>query len=202
MNRIIQDLKMETETIEKSPRDTTLELENLGMFVVILASSAVSIEKPQPVWWESVSGPRGETHSSCPGSKFPTAPPMTAVDSCGRSFRDNVGTSAHCELPGLVCSPKHSRLNPMPHLKNYFPYKVGHGCCAAQLSQRQRHKSRLEFWRGRHTTDINWNCLNFMSLKMLRNHGCSFVLDRRESVCHKSCQSSAFHFARNVVSGI
>ena len=30
MNKIIQDLKMEIETIKKSQRVTTLELENLG----------------------------------------------------------------------------------------------------------------------------------------------------------------------------
>jgi predicted nucleic acid-binding Zn-ribbon protein len=30
MNKMIQDLKMEIETIKKSPRETTLELENLG----------------------------------------------------------------------------------------------------------------------------------------------------------------------------
>jgi mRNA-degrading endonuclease YafQ of YafQ-DinJ toxin-antitoxin module len=30
MNKIIQDLKTEIETIKKSQRDTTLELENLG----------------------------------------------------------------------------------------------------------------------------------------------------------------------------
>jgi prefoldin subunit 5 len=30
LNRTIQDLKMEIETIKKSQRETTLELENLG----------------------------------------------------------------------------------------------------------------------------------------------------------------------------
>jgi hypothetical protein len=30
LNKIIQDLKMKTETIKKSKRETTLEIENLG----------------------------------------------------------------------------------------------------------------------------------------------------------------------------
>ena len=35
LNKIIQDLKMKKETIKKSQRETTLEIENLGKLTVI-----------------------------------------------------------------------------------------------------------------------------------------------------------------------
>jgi hypothetical protein len=43
-----------------------------------------------------------KTHSFCPGSKYTTGPPKTAVNSYGRSFLDNVGISSHCEVPVFV----------------------------------------------------------------------------------------------------
>jgi predicted nucleic acid-binding Zn-ribbon protein len=42
MNKTIQDLKMEIETIKKSQRETTLELENLGKRSGVIDTSVTS----------------------------------------------------------------------------------------------------------------------------------------------------------------
>jgi predicted nucleic acid-binding Zn-ribbon protein len=42
MNKTIQDLKMEIETIKKSQRETTLELENLGKRSGVIDASIIT----------------------------------------------------------------------------------------------------------------------------------------------------------------
>jgi prefoldin subunit 5 len=42
MNKTIQDLKMEIETIKKSQRETTLELENLGKRSGVIDASIIN----------------------------------------------------------------------------------------------------------------------------------------------------------------
>ena len=42
MNKTIQDLKMEIETIKKSQRETTLEIENLGKRLGVIDASIMN----------------------------------------------------------------------------------------------------------------------------------------------------------------